>query len=274
LIPITKAKKLVMAGDHRQLPPTILNEEAKQSGLRETLFERLIEQWGDAISNQLTIQYRMHEDIMGFSNNHFYGETLTADESVRTHTLDDLPNYHPEGINSPHRDRLRPRPPVVWLDSSPLDASDRQRPGSTSVFNPIEADLTARLTEDILDGGLEPDQLAVITPYGDQVEAIKDRTDRDLEELEINTVDGFQGREKEAVIIDLVRSNEEGEVGFLYDRRRLNVSLTRARRKLIIVGDTDTLCRQTLYRDLADYVDNVGHLEPVTDHEFSSASDA
>lgn len=272
LIPITKAEKLVMAGDHRQLPPTILNEEAKQTGLQETLFERLIEEWGDAISNQLTIQYRMHEDIMGFSNDHFYDGSLTAHESVRTHTLDDLPNYHPEGLNSPHRDRLRPRPPVVWLDTSELDASDQQRSGSTSVYNPVEADLTAELTQEMLDAGLAPDQLGVITPYSDQVEAIKNRIDGDHEGLEIKTVDGFQGREKEAVIMDLVRSNEQGEVGFLYDQRRLNVSLTRARRKLIIVGDRETLTHQTLYRNLANYVDDVGHLELVTEDELSSGS--
>jgi predicted DNA helicase len=268
LIPITKAEKLVMAGDHRQLPPTILNEEARQSGLDETLFERLVEAWGDAIKEQLTVQYRMHEDIMDFSNDYFYSGTLSADESVRTHTLEGLPRYHPEGLDSPFRDSLRPRPPVVWLDTTALEAPERQRSGSTSVHNPTEARICTALTRSLLDAGLEPTQLAVIAPYADQVEAIRDRLDTDG--LEIDTVDGFQGREKEVVLMDLVRSNDEGEVGFLYDQRRLNVSLTRARRKLIIVGDGDTLSRHRLYRDLSEYVDDRGRLVKLTEESLSA----
>ncbi|MFB6355077.1 MAG: IGHMBP2 family helicase [bacterium] len=258
LIPITKAKKLVMAGDHRQLPPTVLNTDAREGGLQETMFERLMYRWNESISRRLNVQYRMHEDIMDFSSEQFYDGELDADESVCTHTLENLPEYEHSGIQGEYREVVRPRPVVQWLDTSSHRGSERQREGSTSWCNPVQAELTEEIARSFLEAGVKPKDLAIITPYSDQQDLLTDRLT--VEELEIDTVDGFQGREKELVVIDFVRSNHEGEVGFLYDARRLNVSLTRARRKLVLVGDFATLQSQQLYRNLYDYVRNRGEI--------------
>ncbi|MFB6346700.1 MAG: IGHMBP2 family helicase [bacterium] len=260
LIPITNGSKLIMAGDHRQLPPTVLSEEAKQKGLEETLFERLMESFGDRISSQLTVQYRMHQDIMNFSNHQFYSGTISAHHSVANHTLDDLPSYHPESIESSLRDTLRPRPVFNWLDTQRCEADETRREQSHSLMNPVEARLTKHLCDGLLNAGLSSANLAVISPYKAQVEHLR--------------VAGFQGREKGVVIISLVRSNSTGHIGFLTDERRLNVSLTRARRKLILIGDSDTLTHAQIYDDLYGYVEDTGvinELDPANHGRIISA---
>ncbi len=256
LIPATKGEKLVMAGDHRQLPPTILNQEAAERGLDRTLFERLMEQWGDRISRRLEVQYRMHRDIMTFSSRRFYDGTLRAAPSVESHTLEDLPAFDPGSLESPYRSRLRGHPPLVWLDTRELPGAERRREGSTSAANPGEARVVTSVVKDYLHAGLRPEQLAVIAPYKDQVDDLRETLADDA--LEVDTVDGFQGREKEVVVLSLVRSNPEGEIGFLRDERRLNVSITRARRKLVLVGDGATVGKHPLYRALMEYVDETG----------------
>lgn len=266
LIPITKGSKLIMAGDHRQLPPTILSEEARRRGLGETLFERFMEDWGDRVSSQLTVQYRMHETIMNFSNEQFYDNSISAHHSVRQHTLDDLPSYHPESVETSFRDPLRSRPVLQWLDTNEYDAVERRREKSHSLYNPVEAAVVESLAEGLLAAGLSPTDLAVISPYKAQVEQLRQRLD--VDRLEIDTVDGFQGREKEVVVISFVRSNETGHIGFLSDERRLNVSLTRARRKLLLIGDSTTLNHVSLYDDLYDYVGENGVIKELDPADY------
>lgn len=254
LIPLNKARKGVLAGDHKQLPPTVLNQSA-QKELQQTLFERLVKREGSAISKTLTTQYRMHEIIMNFSNEEFYDEQLIADDSVRYHDLDGLDYRAP--LNKPQwiRSALDPSEPFVFIDTLDMEAPERQREGSPSRENSTEAELVSQLVSPFLEQ-LSAEQLGVISPYNDQVDLINSYFDS--EELEIKTVDGFQGREKEVIILSLVRSNPDGELGFLTDLRRLNVSITRARRKLVLVGDSHTITQHPTYRRLIDYVQDRG----------------
>lgn len=256
-IPMTMSKKVFMAGDHKQLPPTILSEEAEN--LSETLFESLVERYEEEIRSVLKVQYRMHERIMNFSNREFYEGVLEADGSVAGHTLEDLiedgASFDSEEISEKS---LRPEEPIVFLDTANIEAPERTRKGSTSKENPKEAEIVLSITSKLMELDVDPEDVAVITPYDDQVDLVDRKIDE--ETLEVDTVDGFQGREKEIVILSLVRSNERGNVGFLEDVRRLNVSITRAKRKLVIVGDSSTVGTHGTYSRLLDYISKNGRI--------------
>lgn len=254
-VPITLAERVIMAGDHKQLPPTVLSEEAE--GLNRTLFPSLIDRHGEEIRGILEVQYRMHGDIMSFSNHQFYDGVLKADESVVSHNLDDLIDGEIRGEKITER-ALDADKPIVFLDTSNVDAPERSRKGSTSKENPKEAEIVKSLALKLLDAGLKPENLAVITPYDDQAGLINGKLD--YEDLEVDTVDGFQGREKEVILLSLVRSNEGGNIGFLDDVRRLNVSLTRAKRKIVIIGDSSTVSHHDTYSDLYDYISENGRV--------------
>lgn len=255
LIPLTKAKKIVLAGDHKQLPPTILNEEAKQKGLAKSLFERLLEVHGSGIKQVLTLQYRMNQDIMNFSNRQFYDGQLEAAPAVKNWKLDDLDIELPPG-DSPAEQALNCDQMIAFLDTCGMEVAEHSKKDSTSVQNEMEADLVAEIVEQVKRTGIDLKEAAVITPYQDQVELI-DRLVNN-EKLEIDTVDGFQGREKEIIIFSLVRNNERNQIGFLKDVRRLNVSLTRAKKKLIIIGDSNTVTSHQVYNNLINYVEKNG----------------
>lgn len=187
---------------------------------------------------------------------------MRAAPIVANHTLDDLPSYHPESVRNPLRDELRARPPVVALDTSSLSGVERTHEDSHSYYNPTEEFIVRALVKAVIDAGLGESNLAVISPYKAQVEQL--RENRVSPGVEIDTVDGFQGREKEVVLISFVRSNDSGAIGFLSDWRRLNVALTRARRKIILVGDASTLTRARLYAQLFKYVEDVGRVRVLT----------
>lgn len=255
LVPLIHCGKVIMAGDHLQLPPTIMSLEAENLGLGLTMFERMVMLYGDEVKEMLTVQYRMHENIMNFSNGAFYNGALTADKSVIHHTLGDF-NISSDGIEKRLWKIINPDEPVVFVDTTEIEAGERRRADSTSRENPEEAQLVSDIAGSLLKAGIDAGKVAIISPYKDQVDLISSRIDE--EDMEVKTVDGFQGREKEAIIISLVRSNLQGELGFLTDVRRLNVSLTRARRKLIVVGDSSTLENIEVYEDFIDYVDEIG----------------
>jgi len=253
LIPINRANRVIMAGDHRQLPPTILAEEAKDD-LQVTAFEKLVSRTGDSITEMLLTQFRMNEKIMEFSDRAFYGGNLRADASVADHTLRGIiPKGTEIGDTEPTwlREALDPEQPLSFLDTVNLAAEEKQRPGSTSRENPAEAEIVSQITGRLL-ALIPPKEIGVISPYDDQIDLLNSQNDE--ENLEIKTVDGFQGREKEVIVISFVRSNEHDRLGFLTDVRRLNVSLTRARRKLIMVGDSKTLSDHETYKELVDFV--------------------
>ncbi|WP_297487520.1 IGHMBP2 family helicase [Thermococcus sp.] len=254
LIPINRAKRFVLAGDHKQLPPTILSEKAME--LSRTLFEGLIERYPHK-SEMLTVQYRMNERLMEFPSKEFYEGKVVADESVRGITLEDLGIKVPasKGLWS---DVLKPENVLVFIDTSTReDRFERQRRGSESRENPFEARIVAETVVRLLNLGVKPEWIGVITPYDDQRDLISFLLP---EEVEVKTVDGYQGREKEVIVLSFVRSNERGELGFLRDLRRLNVSLTRAKRKLILIGDSSTLRAHSTYGRLIEFINDKGVL--------------
>lgn len=246
-IPLLKSQRVVFAGDHQQLPPTIKSHEAAVQGLSKTLFEKGIEKF-PGHSHMLQVQYRMHEAIMKFSSDYFYKGSLIAHASV-AHEL------------------LRPnQSPIDFIDTAGSGFTEEQDKETLSRFNKEEAALLIRLVEQLIDEiGIEAwiEQnltMGIITPYSAQVDQLHRLAEgsAQLEPLHkfisINTVDAFQGQERDIIAISFVRSNDKGEVGFLSDIRRTNVAMTRARKKLIMVGDSATLGSHPFYTRLIDYV--------------------
>ncbi|HEV3005544.1 MAG TPA: AAA domain-containing protein [Pirellulales bacterium] len=246
-IPLLRADRVVLAGDHCQLPPTVISGEAAAQGFGVSLFERLMELYGREASRRLVVQYRMHEAIMDFSSREFYDAALLADPGVAAHRLADLPGVAAGPLTET---------PVEFVDTAGAGYDEQLEPDGESRFNPQEAELVVRRVEALVAAGLGAEAIAVIAPYSAQVRVLRERLG--LPGLEVDSVDGFQGREREAVVISLVRSNATGEIGFLGEVRRLNVALTRARRKLIVIGDSATLSCDPFYRRLLDYFESLG----------------
>jgi DNA polymerase III delta prime subunit len=246
-LPILRSRCLVLAGDHCQLPPTILSQEAAKGGFNISLMERLVRRFGPLVTRRLNVQYRMHEAIMDFSSQQFYEADLQAHDSVRHHLLCELPGVIANPLT---------QTPVQFIDTAGAGYDEQPDPDGTSRFNPREADLAACKVRALVEAGLPAEAIAVIAPYAAQVRLLREKLT--IPGLEIDSVDGFQGREKEAVVITLVRSNPEGEVGFLADVRRMNVALTRARRKLLVIGDSATLSCHNFYEGLFAYFESIG----------------
>ncbi|KAK6332458.1 hypothetical protein TWF730_011366 [Orbilia blumenaviensis] len=221
LIPLLQGpSKCILAGDHLQLPPTIprTDKASKLQKLEFSLFERLIRLHGPSIKRTLSVQYRMHEAIMKYPSIGLYDSLLLADAAVRSHLLSDLPNV----TNTDDT-----REPLVFWDTHPQGGFGEDETGANeSKSNAMEAALCLYHLRNLLNAGVQPTEIAVITPYNAQVailsEIIKSRFPSESIEIEIGSVDGFQGREKEAILLSLVRSNGKKEVGFLADERRLN----------------------------------------------------
>jgi superfamily I DNA and/or RNA helicase len=244
LVALARARKVVMAGDPRQLPPTVIDPDVARAGLGTTLFERLAERHGERVLCMLLVQYRMHEALMRFPSQSMYEGKLRAAERVAHRALRELP-----GVRA---DPLRPGP-WHFVDCAGKGFAEQRSEDDPSTSNPGQAERTAREVLRLLSRGLPADRIAVITPYLAQARRLRDALrDATGQGLEIGTVDGFQGREKEAVVVDLVRSNEDGEIGFLSDTRRMNVAITRARRFLLVVGDSATLANHAYYRQFMD----------------------
>ncbi len=267
LIPISKSKKFVLAGDHKQLPPTVLNFDSRE--LEETLFENLILSFSSN-SSLLDCQYRMNSKLMMFSNMEFYEGKLFSDSFVENISLADisrvsLSSSELELLDSCVFDgSLVSRVssvegflddvdyPFLFFDTSLIDGCVEGRfRDSKSFYNRTEAEIVGIIVNCYLKWGFSSSDIGVISPYMDQVDLIKSFVD-----VEVKSVDGFQGREKEIIIISMVRSNKNGVVGFLNDYRRLNVAVTRAKRKLVIVGDCSTLCSVDVLCDLIDFCES------------------
>lgn len=246
-IPVQYARRLVLAGDHCQLPPTVVSAEAAAGGFGISLLERLVTKVDPAIARRLVIQYRMHQQIMAFSSREFYEDSLIADPTVSAHLLKDLDGIETNGLTET---------PVHFIDTAGASYDEVAEPGGESRFNPLEAELVIRKVQSFLDAGLKPTDVAIITPYAAQVKLLREKLKQP--EIEVDSVDGFQGREKEAVVVSLVRSNREGEIGFLEDTRRMNVALTRARRKLVVIGDSATITSHPFYQDMVSYFEAIG----------------
>ena len=265
-IPLRRVSRVVLAGDHCQLPPTVKSIAALKAGLGKTLMERIVEMHPEAVT-LLKIQYRMNDDIMRFSSNYFYGGQVESAPEVRFRSILDMDI------------------PMTWIDTSAFadsvsndNVSDGSAVGafkeefvgeSFGRINKAEAELTLlalqnyfekigkqRLLDERIDVG-------IISPYRAQVQYLRRllmkreyfKPFRRL--ISVNTVDGFQGQERDIIVISLVRSNDEGQIGFLRDLRRMNVAITRARMKLIILGNAPTMTRHPFYRQLWQYIDNL-----------------
>lgn len=243
-IPILKARKLVMAGDHCQLPPTIKSAEAAKGGLSTTLMEKCVSLHPEAVT-LLEEQYRMHEDIMGYSSHVFYNDRLKAHPSVSQHLL------------------FAGDQPLLFIDTAGCGFEEKWE--GFSISNPEEASFLLkqlaafinRLKEFYKMDGFP--SIAVISPYKRQVELLKDLalSVKELQEagasVAINTIDSFQGQERDMVYISMTRSNAESNIGFLSDIRRMNVAMTRARKKLVITGDSATLSQFPFYAGFIAY---------------------
>ena len=243
---VLRADRIVLAGDHCQLPPTIISAEAAQQGFAVSLMERLIRLYGDRVTRQLTVQYRMNELIMNYSSECFYGGSLVADGSVRSHLLTDL-------VPPPHPDILQY--PVTFVDTAGAGWEEEQEEDGESRLNVNEGGWILKQLSVLCQSGIQPGDIAVIAPYAAQVRWL--RQNCPFKAIEIDTVDGFQGREKEAILITLVRSNPIAEIGFLGDTRRMNVALTRAKRKLIVIGDSATLAAHDFYAKMIEYFESI-----------------
>ena len=254
-----KADRIILAGDHRQLPPTIKCPEALAGGLDHTLMQQIVEQKPQCVS-LLTVQYRMTDGIMQFPNREFYDGQLTSDPSVRYRSILDW-DTSMEWVES--CDCPTPLPPAE------AEAVRGEVQDGLSRVNPAEAALTLQTLKDyFLKIGkdrilYERLDVGLISPYKGQVRLLRQLLKRDAfwkpfrSLITVNTVDGFQGQERDIIVISMVRSNEEGQVGFLRDLRRMNVAITRARMKLLIIGDSQTLCRHPFYRRLKAYIDEL-----------------
>ena len=242
-IAMRKADRVVLAGDHQQLPPTIKCFEAARQGLQRTLMEHVAQTKPSAVS-LLTVQYRMNETLMRFSSQWFYDGQLEAAPEVR------------------HRSILDWDSPLTWVDTSGLQFKEAFVGESFGRINPHEADLLLAELRSyidrigghrILDEGID---FGIISPYKAQVQHLRRliRRDASLQPyrhlLSVNTVDGFQGQARDVIFISLVRANDDGSIGFLSDLRRMNVAMTRARMKLVMLGEADTLTRHAFYRKL------------------------
>jgi superfamily I DNA and/or RNA helicase len=258
-IPIAKGQRVVLAGDHHQLPPTVKSEQAAREGLRETLFEKCIQRQPETAC-MLTMQYRMHAQIMGFSSEKFYRGQLVPHHSVRHAGLE---AYDP---------RFALDLPVEFIDTAGSGFMEVAIPESRSTANPEEANLLLTRLVQLLapyeptEHDQDPLSIGVIAPYRAQINYLKDAIEdsevlNDLllqGRLSVGTVDSFQGQERDIIAISLTRSNPQGEIGFLSDIRRMNVGMTRARRKLLLVGDSSTLGCHPFFLDLLSYVKSIG----------------
>lgn len=253
-IPLLKCKRLILCGDHFQLPPVVKSIEAKKGGLDQTLLDRCIK-FKDAVS-LLTRQYRMNTAIMGFSNIFFYNNELIADESVSAQVL----------LNDENSMLSRS---IEFIDTAGCNFDEIQNPETLSYFNPKEGDILFKhLQQLLIEYGqqelLPPISIGIISPYKEQREWLKDNIGEvefdktKLESLNVKTIDGFQGEERDVIYISLVRSNEKQEIGFLNDLRRMNVAITRAKKKLVVIGDSSTIGASKFYNSFLEYCEKHG----------------
>ncbi|MBS9524878.1 AAA family ATPase [Litoribacter alkaliphilus] len=253
-IPVLKTRKVVMAGDHCQLPPTVKSFEAGEAGFKVTLFEKTIQRQPE-VATMLTLQYRMPNIIMGFSNDEFYKGRLIAENSIAERTLEDG------------------EPAMLFIDTAGSGFGEQIEKDSQSKLNADEAHFTLSQLEKTIEK-VKPEKvnhhqwtIGVISPYRAQVAKLKELFEDEgtfpylnavKENITIDSIDGFQGQERDIIFISLVRSNSEGEIGFLADTRRMNVALTRAKRKLVVVGDSSTIGNHPFYQKFLNYTEQHG----------------
>lgn len=254
-IPITRSNRVIFAGDHLQLPPTVKTKDTDAQLLKNTLFERITKYKN--ITVMLDTQYRMHHHIMGFSNRQFYEDKLVAHQSVR------------DALLTRTLEKLYANKAVEFIDTAGCGFEEILNPESLSIYNPEEANLLFKhlhllYNEMLEDKHITNIKIGIISPYKEQVEHIKQQLEmaEDLQHIKNNivvkTIDGFQGQEKDVIYISLARSNNAADIGFLSDTRRMNVALTRAKKKLVVIGDSATLGNHKFYQEFLNYIEEIG----------------
>jgi ATP-dependent RNA/DNA helicase IGHMBP2 len=234
-VPLLRAERVVMAGDPFQLPPTVKSQEAASKGLTVTLLEKAIKRLH--VTTLLNVQYRMHEAIMTYSNRKFYGNELKAHESVAARTLG-------ESL------------PLEFIDTAGCGFEEKSGEDGESRSNPEEITVLRKHFDQLKEAASGRWNAAVISPYRAQVELLQQEF-AGVEDVAVNTIDSFQGQERDVVYISLVRSNEKSEIGFLRDYRRMNVAMTRARKKLVIIGDSATLGNDRFFAEFLEYAESI-----------------
>ena len=284
-IPMRRASRVILAGDHCQLPPTVKSIAALRAGLGKTLMERIAENKPEVVT-LLKIQYRMNDEIMRFSSDWFYGGKVESAPQIKYRSV--LDYDHPitwidtsneenqitiEGEDAPEDSASTSSSVSAANQNSDLNFKEQFVGESFGRINKAEAELTLlTLAEYFTKIGKqrvlsESIDVGIISPYRAQVQYLKKlikkyeffKPYRRL--ISVNTVDGFQGQERDVILISLVRSNDEGQIGFLKDLRRMNVAMTRARMKLIILGNKDTMTKHPFYKKLWEYVEAINHYE-------------
>ena len=260
---ILKADRVIFSGDHQQLPPTIKCLEAARGGLDQTLMQKVAKSKPESVS-MLTVQYRMNKEIMGFSSRWFYHGKLTAAPQVANQLVSPIDT------------------PLMWLDTSQCHFGEKES-RTLSRSNAEEARMLIHTLRDYIEmigiGKIQDERVdfGIISPYRAQVRLIRkllrwQRFFRTLrKQISVNSVDGFQGQERDVIIISMVRDNEKGTIGFLRDLRRMNVAITRARMKLIILGNAETLEKHKFYRELIEYVKEHGDFVVLPDPNENNA---
>lgn len=262
-IPLLKARRAVLVGDSCQLPPTIISRDAIEMGLGRSMLERAEGLRGGALLRQLDIQYRMHQLICSWSSNAMYAGSVRSAKFVAKRTLADMPGVQSTDETSSTLMVLDTRSPTGVLQAGAVERSAIAfGSGVASLYNEAEADLVKLHVIRLLQAGVAGNKMVVQSPYNAQVELLRETLEctPGAEEIEVASVDSFQGREADAVIISMVRCNQSGAVGFLADARRLNVAVTRARRHVTIVCDSQTVTCDSFLRQLLQYVKAHGRL--------------
>ncbi|WEA02536.1 AAA domain-containing protein [Mucilaginibacter sp. SJ] len=256
-IPISKAQKVIFAGDHLQLPPTIKSQQAAKDGLSSTLLEKCVALHPESVI-LLEEQYRMNEAIMGFSSKEFYGNRLKAHSTVAHQLL------FPGDV------------PLSFVDTAGCGFDEKQE--GTSTTNPEEAAFLFKHLHKLvseLTGAYSTENfptIAIISPYKEQIRILNQLLLDSPElliyadKIAVNTIDSFQGQERDVVYISLTRSNTNGEIGFLNDIRRMNVAMTRARKKLVMIGDSSTLAFSAFYADMISYAEQLNGYQSAWDY--------
>lgn len=258
-IPICRAEKIIMAGDPFQLPPTVKSAEALKNGLGFTLMEKCMKTQ-PLKTHLLAVQYRMNADIMEFSNNKFYNNKLIADPSVANRKLE-IPNTNNNSVE--------------FIDTAGCGFEENKDLESSSLYNEGEIKIILQHIEQwvVALNETTPTTIAIISPYRQQVKKINEYLQAKggiYNTIKVNTVDSFQGQEQDIIYISLVRSNNNGDIGFLKDYRRMNVALTRAKKKLVVIGDSATLCNDSFYSDFISFVDLKKYYKTAWEYLYSA----
>lgn len=266
-IPLLKCKRVIFSGDHFQLPPVVKSIKAKQEGLDNTMLDRLTQY--ENVSTLLTRQYRMHQHIMQFSNAYFYNNELEADATVK------------ETVLSLNEDIEILNKPIELIDTAGCSFDEYQNPETLSLSNTGEADLVFKHLELLLQqyqygGETQKLDIGIIAPYKEQIELLKEKllvfdySSYAVNELDVKTIDGFQGEERDVIYISLVRSNPNSEIGFLSDIRRMNVALTRAKKKLVVVMDTATIGNHPFYKAFIEYCEKHNYYKSAWEYSYEA----